>query len=64
MVPLAILLVEKLKYLHANQNKTIFFVMLEHAITLLGSFTTNCTTTVIQIADKCGLFKLLTDLLE
>jgi len=39
-------------------------MMLEYAITLLGSFTTNCTATVIQIADKCGLFTLLIDLLN
>ncbi len=42
----------------------MFFTMLEYAITLLGSFTTNCTATVVQIADKCGLFKLLSNVLE
>jgi hypothetical protein len=64
MVALTILLVEKLKHLHLSQNKSLFYIMLEYAITLLGSFTTNCTATVVQIADKCGLFKLLIDFLE
>lgn len=64
MVALTILLVEKLKHLHLSQNKSLFYTMLEYAITLLGSFTTNCTATVVQIADKCGLFKLLIDFLE
>lgn len=42
----------------------MFFTTIEHTLKLLGTFTTNSTGTVIQIADKCGLFKLLVDVLD
>lgn len=63
MVSLCILLVEKLRFL-AKDNKKVFRLWLEHTLILLGSFTKHCTGTVIQVADKCGIVKLLLDVLQ